>query len=167
MYDHDRNYANQWIPKLRQAIGPHVLRVTKQAEDREEASDLITFEVPPKFRIACRVRRPRYLMYRNEVTFTRRRESGAPCEWDKMILGDWADWFVYAIATAETSREGELCPLTIIDLHVARPYLRKWGTSCRERVNRDESGFRSFFCALPIHQLRAQCGFHVIRFQIA
>ena len=87
--------SKHWNPLIKLIVGQHLLRDSTLEEDTKEATDLIVLK-SDGIRVACRVREYGYAnTFPFDVTITCRRESGAKCEWDKMVLGDWADWFFY------------------------------------------------------------------------
>lgn len=148
-------WSKLWIPQMRKIIGPHLLRESSFEEDTKQATDLIVLKAQG-LRIACRLRTPGYAAdYGEEITMTCRRESGAACEWHKMILGDWGDWFFYGHATHQTPSVGDVRPYFLIDLAKARPILRckKWMES---GPNKDDFGKRCWFHAFHVHSLLAE-----------
>ena len=159
MFDDDLWWQAHWTRQLRGFIGPYILRAATFEEDCKEATDLIVLRAEG-FRIACRIRKPGQGYadkYPREITFTSRRESGAPCEWDKMIVGEWADWFCYAHATTASPQEGgTLRPAFIIDLHQTRQYFRD--NPSPERPNKDPVGKRCWFRFYNVDVLVKECG---------
>ena len=160
MFEDDLWWQAQWTVQVRQFIGPYILRAATFEEDATQATDLIVVRADG-LRVACRIRKPDsgYAeKYGHEITFTSRRESGAPCEWDKMILGNWGDWFFYAHATTLTPREGgRLCPAVLLDLHATRQYFRD--TPVAERgPNKNPIGMRCWFFAYDIDEVSRRCG---------
>jgi hypothetical protein len=110
--------SRRWVPILRRIIGPYVLREASFEEDAHEATDLIVLRAGG-LRIACRVRSNGYVeRYPTDITITARRESGARCEWNKLIEGGLGDWFFYGHDAGT-----EIFPWWLIDLPVARPWL--------------------------------------------
>ena len=53
-------WSQQWIPKLRAAVGYYAFRPATYEEDTKEATDLIMLEASG-LRVACRVRTPGYV----------------------------------------------------------------------------------------------------------
>lgn len=144
-------WSNQFIPRIRQIIGPLLLRPSTVKEDTEEATDLIMLRAEG-IRIACRVRRPGFSQkWGNEITITCRRESGSECEYDKMILGGLADWFFYAHAP-------DLTPRFLIDLHRARRIIIdavNMGAVRECGPNRDSIGRRCWFFPVKVSLLQS------------
>jgi len=151
-------WSRQWIPALRRFIGPHLLREATLEEDRTQATDLIVLATAG-LRVACRVRHPGYAgKFGKEFTITCRRETGAACEFDKLILAGWADWFCYAHATTEGVTDGgKLQPAYLVDLRCARSWIsRNHGRELGP--NKDPVGSRCWFYAISIDALIAACG---------
>lgn len=143
-FQSEKQWSDQFIQKIRQIVGPHLLRPSTLQEDVKEATDLIMLKADG-LRIACRVRREGFAeRYGNEITITCRRETGRECEYDKMILAGMADWFFYAHAP-------NLIPRFLIDLHVARPLiiaLVNRGVVKERGPNKDKIGRRCWFFAV-------------------
>lgn len=150
-------WSATWIPKIREIIGPLVLREGTLHEDQHEATDLIVLRAEG-LRIACRLRRPGYAeKYAYDVTITAKRESGAACEWDKLILGGFGDWFFYGHATQEIAKGGNIIPRHLIDLNVARPWiLENHGPLLGP--NKDGAGKRCWFYAVDVRVMQAALG---------
>jgi hypothetical protein len=142
----EKKWSDQFIPRIRQIVGPKLLRPSTLKEDAEEATDLIMLKAEG-IRIACRVRREGFAeRYGNEITITCRRETGHECEYDKMILGGMADWFFYAHAPL-------LLPRFLIDLEKARPIvidLVNRGIVKEQGPNKDRVGRRCWFFAVHV-----------------
>ncbi len=138
-------WSRRWIPTLCRLIGPHILREATLAEDQRESTDLTILKANG-LRIACRVRRPGYAAkWPHDFTITSRRESGAPCEWVKMIEQNWGDWFFYGHARGNEAESG-IQPWYLINLDRVRPWIRM--NLGKEQRNLDAPGrgcwFRSF-----------------------
>jgi len=149
-------WAQTWIPKIAPILGRYAFRESTFEEDTKEATDLIVLRAEG-LRVACRVRKPGYVeKYAGEITITTRRETGSPCEWDKL---DRADWLFYAHATKEniTDEGARLWPYTIIDVKKALPKLRELKNRLPEQPNRDALGKRCFFTAFRVAALDPGC----------
>lgn len=144
-----KQWSDQFIPRIRQIIGPHLLRPSTLKEDAEEATDLIMLRAEA-LRIACRVRHEGFAgRFGHEITITCRRENGRECEYDKMILAGMADWFFYAHAPT-------LLPRFLIDLEKARPIVIEAvnrGVIRELGPNRDTPGRRCWFFAVPVQMI--------------
>jgi hypothetical protein len=136
-------------------LGPYVLREANLDEDRTQATDMILLKANG-LRVACRVRgctgRSYEKKYAYDVTITCRRESGASCEWDKMIVGGMADWFFYGHAL----NGHDIAPWYIVDLAIARPWFLAFPGP--EISNRDAPGRRCFFHVFDVNRMRVALG---------
>jgi len=162
-YDQPTNFAAEfawsrtWIPKIRAIVGPLVLREGSLQEDQEEATDLIVLRADG-LRVACRVRRPGYaFQYPFDVTITARRESGAPCEWDKLILRGFGDWFFYGHATDNDARSGDILPRYLLDLSVCREWIRR-NHGSELGPNKDAHGSKCWFYAVGVGKMNKELG---------
>lgn len=96
-YARDRIWSDQFIPHMRQIIGPHLLTPSSMEVDTQQAADLVVFKARD-VTIACRVRRHGYAdKYPNEFTIRSARDSGARTELEKLTDG-WGDWMFYGHA---------------------------------------------------------------------
>lgn len=160
----DFRWAQRWIPALKRFIGPHLLRPGTLEEDRLQGTDLIVLTAH-RARIACRVRRPGYAVngWEREITLTVWRESGAPCEFDKIVSGGWGDFFCYAHATRELpGAGGVLQPIVMLDLALLRPFLLAYTPIVEAQPNKDPVGERCFFRAYRLDTIVSYCGRGVI-----
>jgi hypothetical protein len=94
-YARDRKWSDTYIPELRRLIGPHLLAPSSLEQDTREAADLVVLRARD-VTIACRVRRPKYAMYRDQFTIRLHRATGTMTEYEKIIDG-WGDWLFYLI----------------------------------------------------------------------
>lgn len=98
-YGADRAWSDQYIPHMKQIIGPHLLVESSFEIDTKRASDLVLMQAAALM-IACRVRRPGYAdRYPDQFTLRFRRDSGAETEYSKVVNG-WGDWMFYGHAHA-------------------------------------------------------------------
>lgn len=147
------DWGQSWIPHITAIVGPRLLRVSTLKEDTTEATDLIVLKADG-IRLACRVRgkeRDYSVQYGWDVTMTCRRETGSLCEWHKMILGDWGDWFFYGHASIDQFGHRAIFPWHLIDLRRVRTILRQrpWPEL---GPNRDLTGFRCWFHAFDVRR---------------
>lgn len=118
-YAPDREWADRFIPKVKQIVGPHLLGEAANEIDVSQATDLMILTARD-MRIAARVRRYGFAQkYLYEFTIRSRRENGAKTELAKIVDG-WGDWFFYGHA--------DICEVFIeywwlIDLHSFRAAL--------------------------------------------
>lgn len=142
-------WSRTWIPKIRRMVGPFLLREGTLYEDQREATDLIVLRTDG-LRVACRVRKPGYAAkYMLDVTITAKRETGAACEWDKLILGGFGDWFFYGHATNVSAKNGDILPRYLIDLPVCRDWIRE-NHGPLLGPNKDAVGVRCWFYAVNV-----------------
>lgn len=96
-YKTDRSWSDQFIPTMRQIIGPHLLEPSSVELDTTQAADLVVFRAR-NVTIACRVRRHGYAdRYPFQFTIRSARDSGARTELEKFTDG-WGDWMFYGHA---------------------------------------------------------------------
>lgn len=101
-YPTDRTYSDRFIPTIRQIVGPELMVVSNDEEDRTQATDMTILKAKD-MKIACRVRRPGYLeKYGWQFTVRSKRDSGAETELSKIVKG-WGDWMFYAFAKPDGS----------------------------------------------------------------
>jgi hypothetical protein len=127
-------------------------------QDQQEATDLIVLVSPGEFRVACRLRTPGYAnssQFFYEFTITCRRETGAECEWDKMICDDWGDWFFYGHTTTQKPKDegARIFPWMLVDLSLSRSWLYDHHGP-ELGPNKDTEGNRCWFYAYDIRRLK-------------
>ena len=145
-YSEDRSWSDRFIPAMKQVIGPHLLEVSSFEVDTQQATDLVVMKANG-VTIACRVRRPGYLNYKNEFTIRRKRDSGAVTEMDKIING-WADWMFYghAVSNCDQLELPGFSAWYLINLDSFRAQLIKYQKSLRfeKKSNVDGTHFTAF-----------------------
>lgn len=145
-YTADREWSDQFIPAIKQIVGPLLLVPAPFEVDTREATDLIVFR-GRDVRVAARVRRHHYDVEEFRYQFTLRfsRTSGAETEYDKLAKG-WCDWLFYGWALNDGSGVANIARWYLIDLAAWRYQLIQKGT--RERiqcgVKRNGDGTTSF-----------------------
>lgn len=157
-------WSARWTPKIQQLLIPKIVRPATLGEEYEGESDLFTLVVHGS-KIACRVRRPGYQHF-PDVTVTCRRETGAPCEWHKMILGGLWDWFFYAHATSDDPATGDLMPRVLIDLTHAREWMRAH-PGPELGPNKDAVGRRCWFFAFDVRAIRSANPKAILAYEMA
>lgn len=119
-YNTDRRWSNRFIPELRHIVADLVITVAPEIEDMLHNTDLIVLKAEGQ-RIACRVRRHRYLTrFPFDITIRSERASGAETELAKIMKG-FGDYMLYAFASED---ETHLCAWRIIDLAKFRLWFR-------------------------------------------
>jgi len=142
-YEKDRKWSDQYIPLIKEIVGPHLLMPSPDIIDRNEAADLILLEAG-SMTIACRIRRPGFLKYKNEFTIRNFNIFGAKTELDKFVEG-FADWMFYG--HAGKGSEISIVHWFLIDLKSFRAHLIRRNPSLKfgDRLNPDgETGFKWF-----------------------
>lgn len=145
-YNTDRRWSNRFIPELKHIVADLVIATAPDVEDMLRNTDLIVLKAEGQ-RIACRVRRHRYLTrFPFEITIRSERASGAETELAKIMKG-FGDYMLYAFASQD---ETHLCAWRIIDLAKLRLWFRRRkveinGLPGKEQRNGDgASQFRVF-----------------------
>src|SRR3990167_1319494 len=142
-YSENREWSDQFIPIVKQIVGPYLLEPAPFELDVNEATDLLVFRARD-MRIAARVRRPEFVdKFPWQFTIRSRVASGAKTEFAKIIEG-WGDWFFYGFAY---EGDGGIQRWMIVDLHAFRAALiqRKRGCPRHDEVpNGDGTCFHWF-----------------------
>jgi hypothetical protein len=114
-YAADRAWSDQFIPHIRQIVGPQLLVESPLDVDTKEAADLIVLKARD-MTVACRVRRAGYAdRYPWDFTLRAKRDSGAKTELRKIVEG-WGDWLLYGHQGAAD----KLARWFLVDLHELR-----------------------------------------------
>jgi hypothetical protein len=148
----DKAWSDRFVPEIKSILGTVLIDVAESDDDVTRNTDLITLTMRSGLRIACRVRKHRYLAaYADEFTIRCSRPSGTETEIDKLLAG-WGDYLFYGFANAD---ETALAAWFVGDLRVFREwfawYLRvfnDWPGDLRH--NRDGS---SKFLVFGIHDV--------------
>lgn len=114
----DKAWSDRFIPEIRQIVGPRLLVPSSLEVDRTEAADLVILR-GRDMTLACRVRKPGFLQYRNEFTVRCKRDSGAKTELEKITEG-WGDWMFYGHAN---DRQDGFALWWLLDLSAWRAHL--------------------------------------------
>jgi hypothetical protein len=115
----DFDWQLQFVPLVRQIIGPLLLMQAPYEMDVKRNADLIVLQTGKNQTIAMRVRRPRYFTaYGLQFTIRWHRDSGAETEMSKIKKG-FGDWFFYGIVENDDAAE-ILRHWVVIDLAVFR-----------------------------------------------
>lgn len=149
------DWQSRWVPRVRYIVGARLLQPATLEQDQSEATDLFVLQSRGGLRIACRLRQPGYdKRYPDDITITCRRETGAECEWHKMIVGGFGDWFFYGhvVDGKQPAQVNSIRPWYIVDLGVARDWLRD--NHGKERgPNKDRPGYRCWFYAFDVRAM--------------
>ena len=144
-YDRNRAWSDRFLPHVKEIIGPHLLEVTPDQIDQQQAADLMVLTARD-LRIAVRVRRPGFAeRYPYQFTIRAKLDSGAKTELSKIVDG-WGDWMLYGHSDASEQR---LSAWWLLDLHAFRAALIRHSTnglkiSCGNKPNGDGTHFKWF-----------------------
>ena len=145
-YRKDREWSDQFIPRIKWIVGPHLLVPSQFEVDAKQAADLIVLRARD-MTIAARIRRCGYAeSYPYEFTIRSKRDSGAKTEMAKLLEG-WGDWMLYGHAAEDP---GLISRWWLIDLHQWRERLLRTGFSgswrgfSTEKSNGDGTHFLAF-----------------------
>lgn len=141
---HDFDWGRGFLPELKMIVGLNLIGEAPHEEDAERNTDLIVLKLDA-VRIACRIRRHKYLDgYGHQFTLRSGRPTGAKTELAKVVEG-WGDYLLYGFADEHDHR---LAAWALCDLRVFRGWYfrevfagRKPGES---RTNGDGTAFIAF-----------------------
>ena len=159
----DFEWQMQFLPEIRQIVGPLLLQEAPLDLDMKEATDLLVLRARD-MRIGCRMRRNGYAdQYAYEFTIRSRRDSGAETELAKITDG-WGDWLFYGHSG---TTHGEIERWMVVDLHAWRAHMiRTKGKAGapKHKPNGDGTYFAAFdireFAARPPILVASSFGFH-------
>lgn len=136
------SWADNYLPHVREIVGPLLLEAAPLAVDRNQAADLVVLRARD-LNVAVRIRRAEYSIYQNQFTLRAGRPSGTKSEWSKVCEG-MASWFFYGFASA--TEPGRLSSWNLIDLDAFRAHLIHHPERIvkGERTNADGTTFRWF-----------------------
>jgi len=116
--------------KIIKAILGNYFIVKDIEEDLERGTDFLILKINP-FRIACRLRRYKFIkLYSDEFTIRASRSSGIKTEFDKIIDG-YVDYILYGFINED---ETKIIKYFIGDLKIFREYLP---FPCATKKNKD------------------------------
>lgn len=93
----DKRWSDRFLPEIKRILGEHLIAEPPIEEDAERNTDLVVLRLDA-VRIACRVRKHKYLeSYGDEFTIRAGRPSGQKTELTKIIEG-WGDYFFYGFS---------------------------------------------------------------------
>lgn len=117
-YRSNRSWSDQFIPHIKEIVGPFLMCVTPDEIDMTQAADLMVFTARD-MRIAARVRRPGFAdKYPYQFTIRAKLDTGTETELSKIVNG-WADWMFYGHA----GHDGGISLWWIVDLDAFRAAL--------------------------------------------
>lgn len=139
MYELDKGWSDRFISEIKLKLAPFLIEEASFYEDANHATDLVSYSAKP-LRIAVRIRRNKYLSFKDEITIRSGRMTNVMTEAEKIASG-WGDLMFYGFADMQ---ETCLALWTIIDLNVFRRwYLTNWFRldRCRTHTNIDGTQF--------------------------
>ena len=114
-YANDREWSDQYLPRVREIVGPLLLVPAPLERDLTEATDLIVMRARD-MTIGVRLRRPGYAgRYPGQFTIRSHRSTGAKTGLKKIVDG-WGDWLFYGHANTG----GGVPEWVLVDLHALR-----------------------------------------------
>ena len=145
-YRKDRAWSDQYIPAIKQIVGPLLMIESSHEIDTQQAADLIVLKARD-VTIAARVMRAGYAdRYPHEFTVRSKRDSGSKTEIAKMFEG-WGDLMFYGHAGRSP---GSLDRWMVIDLCAWRHallrhgYKGSWAGLSSHQSNGDGTHFMAF-----------------------
>ena len=117
----DKRWSDRFLPEIKRILGEHLIAEPPIEEDAERNTDLVVLRLDA-VRIACRVRKHKYLeSYGDEFTIRAGRPSGQKTELTKIIEG-WGDYFFYGFSD---DQERCLAKWILGDLKAFRVYFNR------------------------------------------
>lgn len=98
-WEDDKRWSDKFLHQMKGLIGQALICAAPDVEDRERNTDLIVLKLD-SVRIACRVRRHKYLPYSSQFTLRAGRPSGNETELSKVITG-WGNYLFYGFANEQ------------------------------------------------------------------
>lgn len=140
-YSANRQWSDQYIPAIKQIVGPLLLEEATFEVDTKEATDLIVLNARDK-RIAARIRRAGYVNeYGFEFTLRSEVPSGCKTELQKVVDG-FGDWMFYG--HAERNDCPNILRWMVIDLHCLRAAMIRGQCPGKKHGNKDGTKFVAF-----------------------
>lgn len=141
-YQDQRQWSDQFIPAIKNIVGPLLLEPASFELDAKQATDLIVLKAKD-MRIAARVRQHKYMeKYANEFTIRRKVNGSAKTEAHKILEG-WGDWMFYGFISED---EFEIERWYVIDLDCFRWNMitRREKIMHKRKKNKDGTELTSF-----------------------
>lgn len=149
-YIENRAWSDQFIPQIKQIVGPFLLEESSFEVDTQQAADLVVMQ-GRNLTIACRVRRPGYFdKYPYDFTI-RSRNNGHSTELRKIVSG-WGDLMFYGHATAT----GRICAWYLIDLNAFRAHMIRNGFKNYIRFGETPNGDGTWFYWFDVRSFTGQ-----------
>lgn len=139
-YQSDRAWSDNFIPAIKQIVGPLLLEASSFEIDTTQAADLVVLNARDKT-IAARVRRFGYAdRYPHDFTIRSSRDSGAKTELEKIVDG-FGDWMFYG--HSDESETG-ISRWMVINLASLRAALIRDKAPWKKKSNSDGTHFVAF-----------------------
>lgn len=146
VYQADAAFSRRFAPQIKRILGEHLIIEAPPEEDAHHNTDLMVLRLDA-VRIACRVRRHRYLrLFGDEITIRCDRPSGTKTEFEKIVRDGWGDFLFYGFAS---QCETGICRWVLGDLQVFRAYVQQQirvtgRLPGKRRVNTDGTEFLAY-----------------------
>ena len=114
-WQNDKGWSDNFVTEIKRSLAIHLICEAPVQEDQERNTDLIVLKMD-SVRVACRIRREKWIANSNEFTIREGRPSNAKTELAKIIEG-WGDLFFYGFGSDDGSK---LISWKIGDLKVFR-----------------------------------------------
>lgn len=120
-WESDKKWSDRFLPEIKRILGEYLISEPSIEEDAERNTDLIVLKLEA-IRIACRIRRNKYLLnYGNQFTIRSGRPSGTKTELTKIIEG-WGNYLFYGFSD---EKEIQLKKWILGDLNSFRIYFNR------------------------------------------
>lgn len=117
-YEKRRSWADQFLPRVREIVGPHLMEASPYTIDTEQATDLVVMRGKAKD-VAVRIRRHRYLdEYGDQFTLRARVNGNCKTEVEKILHAGFGDLMFYGFGAK--SGPPDLAKWVLIDLDAFR-----------------------------------------------
>ena len=93
-FNKNKQWADKFIPEIKTALAPYLIRVPNLEADIKRCSDLITLNK----RISVRTRKYEDLRYKHEFTIRAKTKNKNRTELEKIATG-WGDFIFYSFAS--------------------------------------------------------------------
>jgi hypothetical protein len=98
----DKCWSDNFIPEIKRAVATHLICESPIEEDQERNTDLIVLKLNT-VRVACRIRREKWIKNSDEFTIREGRPNGAKTELAKIIEG-WGDFIFYGFGSDDGTK---------------------------------------------------------------
>lgn len=116
-WEDEKAWSDKYLQEIRMMLGLVLFQEPPIEQDMIQNTDLRIFTAND-VRITCRIRRNKYINYKDDFTIRAKSRTGTPTELDKLLYG-FGDYIFYGFAPADESNRW-LAYWTIGDLSVFR-----------------------------------------------